>query len=90
VSYSFWAEFVEIGKDIFRFDTRVYLNRIRSIESRDPCIGAVVGKNPGSAKSVAVGKGIQPIKLKQNAGSYPFLNYNYLITRIINIILNIY
>lgn len=59
----FWAEFVEIGNDIFRFDTRIYLNSITSIESSDRCIGAVVGKNPGSAKPTKKIVGLQPINL---------------------------
>ncbi len=59
----YWAEFVESGRDVFRFDTRIYINSIDSIERNDCCIGAIVGKNPGSAKPVAIRNGIQPIKL---------------------------
>lgn len=59
----FWAEFAESRKDIFRFDTRIYINSINGIENNDCCLGAVVGKNPGSAKSVAIGNGLQPIEL---------------------------
>ena len=63
MSHFFWAEFVEIGNDTFRFNTRIYLNPVTGIVNGDHCIGAVVGKNPGSAKSIAVGNGIQPIEL---------------------------
>ena len=59
----FWAEFVEIEKDVFRFDTRIYLNPIDNVKGNDIRLGSVVGKNPGSAKSIAVGNGIQPIEL---------------------------
>jgi len=63
MSHYFWAEFEKIGDDIFRFDTRVYLNSISEIRETDHCVGAVVGKNPGAAKPSAIGKGIQPISL---------------------------
>ncbi len=59
----YWAEFINIGSDIFRFDTRIYLNPIGRIKPDDKCIGAVVGKNPGSAKPTAIGCGIQSIAL---------------------------
>jgi hypothetical protein len=61
--HCFWAEFAESGKDVFRFDTRIYIDPVSDIEDKDCCIGAVIGKNPGSAKSAAVGNGIQPIEL---------------------------
>lgn len=38
-----------IGDEIFRYDTRVYLNPIDFPRGDDICIGAIVGKNPGSA-----------------------------------------
>lgn len=59
----FWAEFIEKGVNIFRFDTRIYINSVNSIEINDNCIGAIVGKNPGSAKSTSIDNGIQPINL---------------------------
>ncbi len=63
MSHYFWAEFLELGNDTFRFDTRIYLHPIKRIKNGDHCIGAVVGKNPGSAKSTAVGTGIKAIEL---------------------------
>ena len=45
----YWAKFEEIEKNNFRFDTRVYLNSIKNPSDNDICIGAIVGKNPGSA-----------------------------------------
>ena len=63
MSNEYWAEFKQIGKDVFRFNTRIYLDPISTIESDDRCLGAVVGINPGSAVSSAIGKGIQEIKL---------------------------
>ena len=60
----YWAEFTQLGKDTFRFDTRIYIRSINSTEKSDRCVGAVVGKNPGSAKAGIIGKGIQPIELE--------------------------
>lgn len=45
----YWAIFKRIGSNTFRFDTRIYINEIGEPRKSDPCIGAVVGKNPGSA-----------------------------------------
>jgi hypothetical protein len=61
--HCFWAEFEKSGKDVFRFDTRIYINPVSKIGDSYCCIGAVIGKNPGSAKSAAAGSGIQPIIL---------------------------
>ena len=59
----FWAEFENLNKDVFRFDTRIYLNPIEEINSDDICVGAIVGKNPGSAKPVSISEGMKPIEL---------------------------
>lgn len=45
----YWAKFEKRESHIFRFDTRVYLNSREHPSDNDPCIGAIVGKNPGSA-----------------------------------------
>jgi hypothetical protein len=66
MSNYFWAEFVKIADDTFRFDTRVYFNSISEVRESDNCVGAIVGKNPGSAKSVAIDEGIQPISLDRD------------------------
>lgn len=50
----YWARFITKGQDTFRLDTRIYLNEIKKISVEDVCIGAVVGKNPGSA--IPIGK----------------------------------
>lgn len=47
----FWASFEKIDENIYRYDTRIYLSDIESINSNDLCIAAVVGINPGSAKA---------------------------------------
>ncbi len=47
---SFWARFEEINGSIYRYDTRIYINPVNDIRENDVCLGAVVGKNPGSAK----------------------------------------
>jgi hypothetical protein len=39
----------------FRMDTRIYLERCNAPASTDPCVGAIIAKNPGSA--VPVGNG---------------------------------
>ena len=46
----YWAKFDTRDNDIFRFDTRVYLKLMKTPSDNDQCIGAIVGKNPGSAK----------------------------------------
>ncbi|TVZ55667.1 hypothetical protein OD91_0926 [Lutibacter sp. Hel_I_33_5] len=45
----FWATFSKKNDNYYRFDTRVYFDTIDKIDDNDICIGAVVGKNPGSA-----------------------------------------
>jgi hypothetical protein len=60
---AFWADFKEIDGRSFRFDTRIYLNAVASTDIQDICIGAVVGKNPGSAKAGNAQAGLQPITL---------------------------
>ena len=47
----FWAKFEKVGEHIFRYDTRIYLCSINKPTNNDVCIGAIVGKNPGSAKA---------------------------------------
>ena len=46
------AIFRSEGDETFRLDTRVYLKEINEPQDSDICVGAVVGKNPGSAKPV--------------------------------------
>lgn len=46
----FWAKFIKIDKEVFRFDTRIYLAAVKQPQPNDHCIGAIVGKNPGSAE----------------------------------------
>jgi hypothetical protein len=45
----YWAKFERRNNHLFRFDTRIYLKSIVEPSIGDLCIGAVVGKNPGSA-----------------------------------------
>jgi hypothetical protein len=47
---NFWARFEEIDENIYRYDTRIYIKPVNNIQDSDICLGAVVGKNPGSAK----------------------------------------
>ncbi|PGZ92214.1 hypothetical protein [Bacillus sp. AFS029533] len=46
----YWAKFEVKNNHLCRFNTRVYLKPILYPSDKDICIGAVVGKNPGSAK----------------------------------------
>ena len=48
---SFLAKFTKSEYGIFRYDTRIYLEPTNAPSDKDYCIGAIVGKNPGSAKS---------------------------------------
>jgi hypothetical protein len=68
MSHNYWAEFKIVDNNMFRFDTRIYLEAIAEVKNGDQCIGGVVGKNPGSAepKSGIIGNGIQPIDLKRD------------------------
>ena len=45
----YWGKFELRNKDLFRLDTRIYMKPILRPSNNDLCIGAVVGKNPGSA-----------------------------------------
>ncbi len=64
----YWAKFEKVGNDTFRFDTRAYLvDQIDKPRDSDKCIGAIVGKNPGSAKKKNISdKGLQKINLSKN------------------------
>lgn len=50
---NYWAKFREVEGQLFRLDTRIYLNNINEPSNRDICIGAIVGKNPGSARPIS-------------------------------------
>jgi len=45
----YWAKFEKHNGKLYRFDTRIYLESVDEISANDECIGAIVGKNPGSA-----------------------------------------
>ena len=51
----FYARFEIIENNLYRFDTRIYFNN-HSPGSDDECIGAIIGKNPGSAKPIELGR----------------------------------
>jgi len=46
----YWAQFERKEEAMFRFDTRIYLQPIAKPSTKDVCIGAFIGKNPGSAQ----------------------------------------
>ena len=59
----FWAKFLSTDGETFRLDTRIYLNDIDAPRNNDLCVGAIVGKNPGSAKGSTSSSELQPIEL---------------------------
>lgn len=59
----FWAKFLSIDGETFRLDTRIYLKDIDAPRKGDLCVGAIVGKNPGSAKESTSSGELQPIEL---------------------------
>ena len=64
----YWARFEKIESGIFRFDTRIYPEAIAELSQSDKCIGAIVGKNPGSAKgSAPTISTLQPIELNHDS-----------------------
>ena len=67
----YWAIFQNVNDDVFRFDTRIYLTKCDQPLASDSCIGAVVGKNPGSARPSAKSSQLQKVSL----GNDKFLPY---------------
>jgi hypothetical protein len=59
----FWADFQQIRGSMYRFDTRVYLSQVEMPCESDLCLGALIGKNPGSAKPDHVTPGLSEISL---------------------------
>lgn len=61
---NYWARFEKIDQHLFRFDTRIYLEPIENPGLNDECLGAIVGKNPGSAiPANETVRELQPINL---------------------------
>lgn len=61
---AYWARFEERGSELFRFDTRVYLEPVDRPRSTDRPCGCIIGKNPGSAVPSAVTGELQAILLQ--------------------------
>lgn len=58
------ARFEEVEGVLFRFDTRIYLGSYN--QNKDSiCVGAMVGKNPGSAMPSSLGK-LGPLELRSD------------------------
>lgn len=51
---SYYARFESVDGQLFRFDTRIYLGE-HDLAKKSICVGAIVGKNPGSAKPTELG-----------------------------------
>jgi hypothetical protein len=63
----YWARFQNHGGHLFRIDTRVYLTDVAECREDDCPVGAVVAKNPGSARpSDATSIALHPISLKND------------------------
>ncbi len=58
---AYYARFDTVADHVFRFDTRIYLGNHNTNEVGE-CVGAIVGKNPGSAKPTQLGV-LAPLKL---------------------------
>jgi hypothetical protein len=50
---TFFAHFKDHEGHRFRLDTRIYLGAVDEPRTSDPCVAAIVAKNPGSAKGTA-------------------------------------
>lgn len=61
---NYFARFENIDGDLFRFDTRIYLNGFDP-ERESVCVGAMVGKNPGSATPKVLGE-LAPLELNRD------------------------
>lgn len=51
----YFARFEMIYGHLFRFDTRIYLTKYER-DQQDICVGAIIGKNPGSARPETLSK----------------------------------
>lgn len=51
---TYYARFETIENHLFRFDTRIYLGEHDTNQDGE-CVGAIVGKNPGSAQPTQLG-----------------------------------
>ena len=49
----FFAQFRQMGNIWIRHDTRIYLSDFNDTRPAGRCLGAIVGKNPGSAKAAS-------------------------------------
>jgi hypothetical protein len=58
---SYYARFENINNRLFRFDTRIYLGK-HDHNLPGKCVGAIIGKNPGSAKPTQLGS-LSPLNL---------------------------
>ena len=54
---NYFAEFRDMGGFWIRHNTRIYLDEFNSSQPAGQCLGAIVGKNPGSARAAVAGWG---------------------------------
>lgn len=60
----YWARFVKQGGAVMRFDTRIYIQACAEPRPRDRAIGAIIGKNPGSALPTIISGRLQALSLQ--------------------------
>jgi hypothetical protein len=54
---NYFAKFRDMGDFWIRHSTRIYLDEFNGSQPAGQCLGAIVGKNPGSAKAAVSGWG---------------------------------
>ena len=70
----FVARFEDLNGHLFRFDTRIYLETFDP-NAKGQCIGAIIRKNPGSAKPSTLNK-LEPLIL-ENDKMLPFVGNRF-------------
>jgi hypothetical protein len=55
---SYYARFIKVHNELFRLETRIYLEEMPKIpnEKDGVCVAAIIGKNPGSARPTQLDK----------------------------------
>ena len=72
---NYFARFEEVNGQLFRFDTRIYLESL-NLNFESVCVGAIVGKNPGSAAPNALNQFL-PLDLHRDQ-MLPFVGNRFL------------
>ena len=71
------ARFEYVHGVLFRFDTRIYLDSFTPTRERESvCVGAVIGKNPGSARPTVLNE-LHPLEPRHD-NLLPFVGNRFL------------